>query len=123
MSTIDARAFASADPERRLGIDKGKADVAQAFIAKQLQIKLTSNVATKEYTFLLSKLRSKSADDVALMPTIYLGLARNSSAICDDTHNRLVRAPPETLACRYFSPQGILLEGVRRCKSCLQASR
>ena len=83
-------AFLSSDPEKLLSIDKGKADAALAFITKQIKTKLDGDGATKEYLFILEKLQSQRNEDKPLMPTIYLGLARNASAICDDKQNLLV---------------------------------
>ena len=90
MAATRAEAFLSSDPERALGINRGKAEASQKFISKQIAAKLGGAGATQEYKFILDKLRSKKKTDAPLTPTIYLGLARNASAISGDRQNRLV---------------------------------
>jgi len=83
-------AFVAPDIEKRLGINKSKADAALSFISSQIQTKLKGEGATDQYRFILEKLRSQRPEDAALLPTIYLGLARNASAISGDRKNELV---------------------------------
>ena len=83
-------AFEYSDPEQRLGLDKSKAETARQFITKLIGAKVSGNT-TNEYAFVVSKLRSKKPEDKPVLPTIYLGLARNATAISNDVQNHLVR--------------------------------
>ena len=84
-------AFLSSNPARRLGIGQSKANTAKEFISQQIQAKVSGEGRTKQYSFVLQKLRSKNKEDANLLPSIYLGLARNASAISGDNHSKLVR--------------------------------